>query len=302
MNSNNEKFLIKIISSIIICSSNFNCTNYLAKNLIEPNKNIKSQKAQINDIEMYYYTLGENKNFPLIFLHGALIFTDFYNDLMNELSNEFYVIGIDIRGHGRSTIGKNTFSFDQISNDIIELTNQLKIKKFNVAGHSLGGIILLYLAKNYPEKLNKGISIASLYNSQGIDFTNNKFKFFTKDGFRNKKGLFSNLILKVIDKSYDRIGELDKYQKTKDILYKTGSIIYPELTNSDLNKIETPILVFVAEKDKLIKPSHTIRMSKELKNSEYKIIENANHDRVVIDKKYIELISINSLAFLKADN
>jgi len=43
-------------------------------------------------------------------------------------------------------------------------------------------------------------------------------------------------------------------------------------------------------------------MSKELKNSEYKIIQNANHDRVVIDKKYIELISINSLAFLKADN
>ena len=248
---------------------------------------------------MSYYTLGDKNKYPLVFLHGALVFTDYYNDLIENLSKEYYIIGVDIRGHGRTTIGTNSFSFTQISKDIIDLTNRLEIKKFNMVGHSLGGIILLHLSKDYPMKINKGVSIASLYNHNGIDFNNNKFKFFTEDGFKEEKGLYSNLILKVIDKSYDRIGELDKYEKTKAILSESGSIIFPDLTASDLNKIETPILVFVAEKDKLIRPSHTIQMSNELKNSKYKIIKNANHDRIVMSKKYIKLISTNTLEFLK---
>ena len=293
------KEIIKFLLIIIIISISTGCANFIAHDLTKPNENIKSHKVQINDIEMSYYTLGDKNKYPLVFLHGALVFTDYYNDLIENLSKEYYIIGVDIRGHGRTTIGTNSFSFTQISKDIIDLTNRLEIKKFNMVGHSLGGIILLHLSKDYPMKINKGVSIASLYNHNGIDFNNNKFKFFTEDGFKEEKGLYSNLILKVIDKSYDRIGELDKYQKTKTILSESGSIIFPDLTASDLNKIETPILVFVAEKDKLIRPSHTIQMSNELKNSKYKIIKNANHDRIVMSKKYIKLISTNTLEFLK---
>ena len=293
------KKIIKFLPIIFIISTSTGCANFIAHDLTKPNENIKSHKVQINDIEMSYYTLGDKSNYPLVFLHGALVFTDYYNDLIENLSKEYYIIGVDIRGHGRTTIGTNSFSFTQISKDIIDLTNRLEIKKFNMVGHSLGGIILLHLSKDYPMKINKGVSIASLYNHNGIDFNNNKFKFFTEDGFKEEKGLYSNLILKVIDKSYDRIGELDKYQKTKAILSESGSIIFPDLTASDLNKIETPILVFVAEKDKLIRPSHTIQMSNELKNSKYKIIKNANHDRIVMSKKYIKLISTNTLEFLK---
>ena len=293
------KKIIKFLPIIFIISTSTGCANFIAHDLTKPNENIKSHKVQINDIEMSYYTLGDKNKYPLVFLHGALVFTDYYNDLIENLSKEYYIIGVDIRGHGRTTIGTNSFSFTQISKDIIDLTNRLEIKKFNMVGHSLGGIILLHLSKDYPMKINKGVSIASLYNHNGIDFNNNKFKFFTEDGFKEEKGLYSNLILKVIDKSYDRIGELDKYEKTKAILSESGSIIFPNLTASDLNKIETPILVFVAEKDKLIRPSHTIQMSNELKNSKYKIIKNANHDRIVMSKKYIKLISTNTLEFLK---
>jgi len=290
-------FKFSLIIFIIIITTG--CANYIATDLIKPNNNIKRHKSKINDIEMSYYTLGDENKYPLIFLHGALVFTDYYNDLLEDLSKEYYIIAIDIRGHGRTTIGSNSFSFAQISNDIIELLDQLEINEFNLVGHSLGGIILLYLSKDYPNRINKGVSIASLYHYNGIDFNNNKFKFFTQDGFRKEKGLYSNFILKVIDKSYLRIGEFEKYKKTKAILSEAESVIYPDLSTLDLNKIETPILVFVAEKDKLIKPSHTIKMSEELNNSEYKIIKNANHDRIVIGKRYRKLISTNIFDFFK---
>jgi hypothetical protein len=40
-------------------------------------------------------------------------------------------------------------------------------------------------------------------------------------------------------------------------------------------------------------------MSEELNNSEYKIIKNANHDRIVIGKRYRKLISTNIFDFFK---
>jgi hypothetical protein len=40
-------------------------------------------------------------------------------------------------------------------------------------------------------------------------------------------------------------------------------------------------------------------MSEELINSEYIIIKNANHDRIVIGGKYRKLISTNIFDFLK---
>ena len=138
--------LLKYILIIFIISFTTGCANYIAKDLIKPNKNIKSHKSKINDIEMSYYTLGDKNKYPLIFLHGALVFTDYYNDLIEDLSKEYYIIAIDIRGHGRTTIGNNSFSFTQISNDIIQLLDQLEINEFNLVGHSLGGIILLYLS------------------------------------------------------------------------------------------------------------------------------------------------------------
>ena len=158
------KEIIKFLLIIIIISISTGCANFIAHDLTKPNNNIKSHKVQINDIEMSYYTLGDKNKYPLVFLHGALVFTDYYNDLIENLSKEYYIIGVDIRGHGRTTIGTNSFSFTQISKDIIDLTNRLEIKKFNMVGHSLGGIILLHLSKDYPMKINKGVSIASLYN------------------------------------------------------------------------------------------------------------------------------------------
>ena len=169
----NKNRLIKILLIIFTLSIPTGCANFIAQELIKPNKNIKSHKIEINDIEMTYYTLGDKDKYPLVFLHGALVFTDYYKDIIENLSREFYIIGVDIRGHGRTTIGTNSFSFKQISKDIIDLTNQLEIKKFNVVGHSLGGIILLHLSKDYPNKINKGVSIASLYHRDGIDFNNN---------------------------------------------------------------------------------------------------------------------------------
>ena len=129
-------FKFSLIIFIIIITTG--CANYIATDLIKPNNNIKRHKSKINDIEMSYYTLGDENKYPLIFLHGALVFTDYYNDLLEDLSKEYYIIAIDIRGHGRTTIGSNSFSFTQISNDIIELLDQLEINEFNLVGHSLG--------------------------------------------------------------------------------------------------------------------------------------------------------------------
>ena len=90
--------MLKYILIIFIISFTTGCANYIAKDLIKPNKNIKSHKSKINDIEMSYYTLGDKNKYPLIFLHGALVFTDYYNDLIEDLSKDLFKSRYSIKG------------------------------------------------------------------------------------------------------------------------------------------------------------------------------------------------------------
>lgn len=71
------------------------------------------------------------------------------------LKKEFNVLILDLRGHGNSkpTL-KDTFNpkytFDSITNDIVEVIEHLKIQKSHFIGISLGTILIRNLAEKRP--------------------------------------------------------------------------------------------------------------------------------------------------------
>ena len=158
-----------LISTFTIFLS-LSCTGYFASRASKPIKNSEMHSIKTEDLTQYYYTLGNKNDPPLVFIHGILAFTQAYRDIINELSDRYYIIGIDLRGHGRSTVGDESFSFYQIAEDIINVTNAIGIQEFYAVGHSAGGFVLLSICKYFPGKIIKGVSIASLYHYDGIDF------------------------------------------------------------------------------------------------------------------------------------
>ena len=287
-------YLMLLTTSLAI-----NCAGYIASEISKPIKNSEMHRVESKDIIQYYHTLGNKNNPPLVFIHGILAFTEIYRDLINELAKEYYVIGVDLRGHGRTTIGEQPFSYRLIAEDIINVTDKIGIEQFYAVGHSAGGFVVLSIGKYFPEKIIKGVSIASLYHHDGIDFKKHGHDYLTYTGFMDNLNGRNSLTLDLFDRAHKKLGEEEKFNHTKNLMMETGKVLYPSFTSSDLKSIEDPMLVIVAGNDKRIKPSHTMQMSEYLPDSELVIIPDATHFNIVRSKKYLGIVSNSIFQFLQ---
>ena len=271
------------------------CATFIARDISKPIKSAQMKNLTVNDINMYYYTLGDNQKPPLIFLHGSLAFSELYKKIITSLSDNYYVIAVDMRGHGRTEIGDETFSYYTMANDIVSFADLMGITEFYSVGHSMGGVIVLSICKYFPEKIIKGASIASLYHIDGINFDNsNRYRFYTSEGF---KDLDDNITLKVFNESYEFIDQKDKFNNMKTMMTQLGANAYPSYTKSDLTNINTPILIVVADKDGLIMPSHTKNMANILPESDILVVPNATHSNVLRKTKHVKMVSDKIISF-----
>ena len=90
------------------------------------------------------------------FVHGAGGSSAIWYKQLRDFKKKHNVLLIDLRGHGKS---KNpiyqklkSYTFDAISDEVIEILDHLKIKKSHFVGISLGTIIIREIAERYPER------------------------------------------------------------------------------------------------------------------------------------------------------
>ena len=58
--------------------------------MTRPIANAKMQSDFVSDMELFFYTLGDKNNPPLVFLHGLLAFTEAYKRFFTSLSDQFF--------------------------------------------------------------------------------------------------------------------------------------------------------------------------------------------------------------------
>jgi pimeloyl-ACP methyl ester carboxylesterase len=136
--------------------------NHSSTNHIDiPNlKEIEPRKVQVGDIEIAYKMFGTGS--PILLINGFAAPMDFWDPILLEhLSTNHTVIMFDNRGIGNTTSGEKTFSIEQFANDTAGLLDTLKLKKVDVMGWSMGGMIAQELALLYPDKIDKLIIYAS---------------------------------------------------------------------------------------------------------------------------------------------
>jgi pimeloyl-ACP methyl ester carboxylesterase len=97
---------------------------------------------------------------PLIILHGLYGSSDNWVSIAKTLSDSFTVYLPDQRNHGQSPHSE-IHDYNSMRDDLFELISDLKLKKFFLAGHSMGGKTAISFAIKWPEMLN-GLLIADI--------------------------------------------------------------------------------------------------------------------------------------------
>lgn len=203
----------------------------------------------VNGIKMYYEIYGSGK--PLVLLHGNGGSIKGHARRIEYFKNQFQVIAIDSRGHGKSTDTSNKqLNYKQMADDVSVLLDSLKIKDTYIWGQSDGGILGLLIAIHHPEKVSK-------------------LAAFGANLYPGKKAVYDEIDKLVMDTL-----KATKDPRTKNLY--TLLAYQPDIKDKDLQKIKCPVLIMSGDRD-AIRLEHSIEIFNNIENSNLFVMPGATH-------------------------
>ena len=91
---------------------------------------------------------------PIVFIHGVGLTNEIWEPQL-DFFKKYSTISYDILGHGKSKLEQKDISFDDFSDQLINLIDELKINKIHLVGFSIGSLI----ARNFATKFNNRLFI-----------------------------------------------------------------------------------------------------------------------------------------------
>lgn len=122
--------------------------------------------ATINGLNMYYEIHGEGGT-PLVMIHGSLMSSTAFAQIIPQLSKKHQVIVADMQAHGRTADIDRALDCKQMADDVAALAAHLGHEKVDVFGFSMGGGIALQTAIRHPKLVRKAIIASSGYIKEG---------------------------------------------------------------------------------------------------------------------------------------
>lgn len=224
----------------------------------------QSGLAAVNDINLYYAIFNKVGKAPVILLHGAFVSSDVWSFEVPLLMKTHQVIVVDSRGHGRSSMSSQPFSYELMTADVLALMDKLKIKKASIVGWSDGGIIAMIMAIQHPERVDKLFTYGANYN---------------RSGYRTEEpdsALSAKFMAKATE-NYRRLSSTpDNFTTLKKALGKMFSA-EPNLKPEQLKTIRSPTLIAYGEFEQFIKPEHFRELNGMIPGAKLLMIPNVSH-------------------------
>ena len=98
--------------------------------------------------KVYFSSIG--KGTAIVLLHGFLENSSMWNDISYSLSKKYRVISIDLLGHGKTENHGYVHTMEGQSAMVKTVLNHLRLRKYILIGHSMGGYVALAFSKLFP--------------------------------------------------------------------------------------------------------------------------------------------------------
>ncbi|UUU28784.1 alpha/beta hydrolase [Streptomyces sp. CA-210063] len=98
---------------------------------------------------------------PLVFVHGWTANRHRWDHQVAHFSAKRRVVRLDLRGHGESG-GAGVRTIEELARDVLAVLDHLKIERFVLVGHSMGGMISQTIALSHPERVERMVLVNSI--------------------------------------------------------------------------------------------------------------------------------------------
>ncbi len=205
----------------------------------------------------YFETYGDGQ--PLLLIHGNGESIGTFKEQIGVFARSHRVLAMDSRGQGKSDLGTDKLTYEQMTEDTNAFLEYLKVAHVDVLGWSDGGIIGLLLAIHHPDKVGK---LAVM----GANLQPDAAYPWATDGIaRVRKKLTAQLAHS--DNPKPLLLQLQ-------LLDLEGN--QPHIAVSDLSRVQIPVLVMAGDRD-VIRDDHTLSIFHALQLSQLAIFPGATH-------------------------
>ncbi len=231
---------------------------------------------QVADARIYYETYGSGGT-PLVLLHGGLYgYIEEFGDLIQETSRHRRVIAIATRGHGKSEIGTQPFSYTLFASDALAVIRHETSEKIDLLGFSDGAITSYLLASEHPEMLRRLVAIGGPRGHQ--DWTEEAIvefrKFQPSDVEKNSPQFVADRkkLMPAPERWEEFVTQLTKMEG--------GPVL---VTDQQIRSIQTPTLLIAGDRDPYNRTEKMVEIYRLLPQGQLALIPGCGH--VVLDCK-----------------
>ncbi|HRI19331.1 MAG TPA: alpha/beta hydrolase [Panacibacter sp.] len=213
----------------------------------------------------------------LLLLHGAIGAKDQLGSLAGVLKNDFIIHTLSFTGHGGNNIPDAPFSIELFAQDVLKYMEEHKIEKTHIFGYSMGGYVGFYLTKYYPEKIIKLVTLATkVYWDEAI--AAKETKLLNADVLEQKLPAFAA-----------QLAQRHAPQNWKMVLSKVCEMLVNlgqnnTLSIEDYTSINTPCLVMLGDRDKMVTLDETVAVYKQLPVARLGVLPGTPHPLEQVDK------------------
>lgn len=226
----------------------------------------------------------QGKGRVVVLLHGYLGSKEIWQSTIHNLAKSYRVIAIDLPGHGATPNIGYVHSMELMAKCVKKVMDDLRLKKYVIIGHSMGGYAALAFAELFPENL-KGLCLfhsTALADSEekkkdrnrAIKLVKADKRVYTRSTIQN---LFATKNLKYLK---DEIGFATKIALSTS---KQGAVAALEgmkdRPNRDiiLGLVEYPVMMVIGEHDNILPFESLLEQANTIKNKHVLYLEHDGH-------------------------
>ncbi len=261
-------------------------------------------KVKVNDITMNYEIHGEG--FPAVIINGLGGTIENYiiePRLLNAVSANHKTLIFDNRGAGGTDISDRQYSMELLAQDTVGLMDSLGIEKAHIIGGSMGGMIALHVAIDYPERVGKLVIMTAFPGGpRTIRPEPELWEYITVPGKGNPGDLktvnpfllmfapktlaeMPQEVLDEIASAYFNVRQLDEGFARQQLAIRDMDCA------ERLKEIKAETLVISAKYDILVPPENGVLIAKEIPNSRFVLLENSAHAMIEDTDYMVEMIT-----------
>jgi len=250
---------------------------------------LTEKNIEVGEFNICYQEGGKGET--VLLLHGFSGFKENWSLFAKHLSTKYHIVAIDLPGHGKSSkIESESYDLENQVKRLDQFIQKVGLKRFHLAGNSMGGTISGKYTVTYPDKI---LSLG-LFDTGGILSAKQSEVFELV-----MKG--DNVLLIKSAEDFDRFQEfvfvepiqipepMKEYMvkisiENKDFNEKIAQDFFSGLYTSelysleaDLPKIKTRTFILWGDKDRLVDVSSVEILEKGLSDCEAVIMKDCGH-------------------------